>query len=235
MGDGIMSQLLAQVASRLRETALSTLRKFTDDDTAIPQLTSEAIRGIGRSSAKLQGCKTFASHGELLFVFTVDAGRQPSVYVLSPQTVGYNCPEARAKLLVECLKKLNGDTTWATWLAANPKWQCIGTLTFEPFGHGSAKLFTPHVTLNPQAQGKGIAVSLYGMFLNKGSVLITDGHTLDAQKLWDRIATKGFMSQWYSAAKMNWVAPKSRNAVRVLYAPSKMPEDKVLKLLRVSV
>ena len=83
------------------------------------------------------------------------------------------------------------------YLFVNEK--CEGTLEVEILGphftymkdlkkqFGNRPFCKPHIVLSRKLQGLGYAKMLYKIALDKGCVLVTEGHTRSAKRLWDSL------------------------------------------------
>lgn len=85
---------------------------------------------------------------------------------------------------------------------------CVGRVTFEPydfryaelvalFGVRKDQIYSPHVSMHRDYRGLGYPSFVYQKALNSGLMLVTDGHSLDASQLWDRLATKPGINSYF--------------------------------------
>lgn len=84
--------------------------------------------------------------------------------------------------------------------------RCVGVFSYddvnfaylEYFLADGVKAVTPHMTLAPQLQNKGLATQFYTQFLASGPyVLMTSSHTKGANSLWNKLTTGNIINKYY--------------------------------------
>lgn len=77
------------------------------------------------------------------------------------------------------------------------------------------KFAVPHASLSKEFSGKGILFQIYLIALSSGISLLSSAHTKAASNVWDKLATKaGIRNYWVDTDGI--VDKPTRNAVRVL-------------------
>lgn len=75
----------------------------------------------------------------------------------------------------------------------------------------------PHVGINPEFRNHGIATELYCLALIRGLTLTTDAHTVDASKVWERVAHKmNLQIKYWDPRKEEFVDSKASHTLKIL-------------------
>lgn len=90
--------------------------------------------------------------------------------------------------------------------------KCVGAITFayDEAPDELVKLFrgkrvaVPHVFMLPEARGLGYPLSIYGLAIKKGTVLVSDHHTNAAAKLWEAVAKMTKARIAYTCEENGW-------------------------------
>jgi hypothetical protein len=82
---------------------------------------------------------------------------------------------------------------------------------------GKMRVYVPHVAFSSSYRGLGYPSFLYTLLINRGISLATTGQTLDANKMWRRIADRTGASLYYFNTKVGkFTGPNDKKSVQVL-------------------